>query len=46
MGCGCAKKKRANRKPKVRTKSAKERAKGLPIITIKRNKKVVTKKKK
>jgi len=46
MGCGCAKRKKANQKTRVRNPSSKSRAKGLPIITIKRNKKIVTKKSK
>jgi hypothetical protein len=44
MGCGCAKKKKANQKPQIRDSSARSNVKNLPIITIRRNNKSIKKK--
>lgn len=44
MGCGCAKKKNGNKTPSLKSPSSKSSAKGMPIIAIRRSKKVVPKK--
>ena len=44
MGCGCARKKKANQITKTATSSARSKIKRLPIITIRRNKSVTKKK--